>query len=134
MKEDINIPEVKNVTIAIVRREIEDQEHIWEVYLMNSNEHQIDNIMIVSHGYGTRDNENVKTSTLRNFFEKLDSHSSMMIEAIDPSLFVLHNEIAITYYFNKEMYFKKFTFVAGSISEEYLRKIPALRLKGVLHS
>ena len=134
MKEDINIPEVKNVTVAIVRKKNEAEEYIWDVYLMNSNGHNIENILIVSHGYGEQHGKQVKTSTLRHFFDKLDAHSSMVIESIDPSVFVLNNEFGVTFYVNGEMYFKKFTFVAGSISTEYLRPIAVIRMEGVLHS
>jgi hypothetical protein len=134
MKKDINIPEVKNITVTIVRKKNDLNEYIWDVYLMNSNNHAIENILIVSHGYGVRDGEQVKTSTLRHFFEKLDSHSSMVTESIDPSIFILNNEFGITFYIDGMMHFKKFTFVAGSISEEFLTSIPVLRMEGVVHS
>jgi len=134
MKKDINFPEVKNITVAIVRKKNELGEYIWDVYLMNSNNHPIENILVVSHGYGQSNGEQVKTSVLRHFFEKLDSHSSMVTESIDPSVFILNNEFGVTFYINGEMYFKKFTFVSGSITEEYLRPIPVLRMEGILHS
>ena len=134
MKKDINFPKVQNITIAIVRKKNELGEYIWDVYLMNTNNYRIENILIVSHGYGQKNGEQVKTSTLRHFFEKLDGHSSMVTESIDPSIFVLNNEFGITFYINEVMHFKKFTFVAGSITEEYLRSIPVLRMDGVLHS
>lgn len=134
MKEDINIPEVKNVTIAIVRKKNEAQEYIWDVYLMNANNHCLENILIVSHGYGNKNDVQVKTSTLRHFFDNLDAHSSMVIESIDPSVFVLNNEFGVTFYVNGEMYFKKFTFVTGSISTEYLRPIAVIGMEGILHS
>ena len=134
MKKDINVPEVKNVTIAIVRKKNELDEYIWDVYLMNSNNHPIGNILIMSHGYGEKNGEAVKTSTFRHFFDKLDAHSSMVIESIDPTVFVLNNEFGITFYVNGEIYFKKFTFIAGSITEEYLRLISVIGMKGVLHS
>ena len=134
MKKDINIPEVKNITIAIVRKKNEFDEYIWDVYLMNMNNHSIENILVVSHGYGKKNGESVKTSILRHFFEKLDGHSSLVTESIDPSLFILNNEFGITYYIDGVMHYKKFTFVVGSITEEYLISIPVLGMEGVLHS
>lgn len=134
MKKDINIPEVKNVTIAIVRKKNENDEFIWDVYLMNSNNHPIENILVVSHGYGEKKGDIVKTSTLRHYFEKLSAHSSMVTESIDPSIFILNNEFGVTFYVDGEMYFKKFTFVAGTIAEEYIRSIQVLGMEGILHS
>ncbi len=134
MKKDINIPEVKNVTVAIIRKKNELDEHIWDVYLMNSNNHPIENILIVSHGYGERNGSPVKTSTLRHYFEELAAHSSMITESIDPSIFTLNNEFDVTYYIGNQMYFKKFTFVVGTITDEYLRSIPVIGMEGILHS
>lgn len=134
MKKDINIPEVKNITVAIVRKKNKLKEYLWDAYLMNSTNQSIENILVASHGYGEQNGESVKTSILRHFFEKLDAHSSLVIESIDPSIFVLNNEFGITFYVDGEMYFKKFTFVIGSITEDLIRPITVIGMEGILHS
>ena len=66
MKKDIPIPEVKEIGIAIVRQE-EDNELIWRVYLINFNSFIIKNVLISSRGYGRINDKKKKTSSLSHF-------------------------------------------------------------------
>ncbi|HEX8060026.1 MAG TPA: hypothetical protein VF473_03780 [Cyclobacteriaceae bacterium] len=129
MKKDIDIPEVKNVTIAIVR---EDGE--WSVYLINNNDVDLTNTIVSSTGYGEKDGENQKTSTLRHFLETVEARTWAVVEKITEDVFHLNNEYWVSYYIGNQVFDKKFVFVPDSIKEENLTYIKELEMEGVLHS
>lgn len=131
MNKDIPKIEVKNVTV-VVKPEAAD-EH-WTVHLVNSNDFPIKDILIASTGYAEKSSEQEKTSTIRQFFDKLDSNASIQIELIDPKVFHLFNEYGVTYYIDKEIFFKKFVFVPDSIVWENLRHNEVMGTEVVEHS
>lgn len=132
MKKDIIFPEVKGVMLAIARKLVDDHYH-WHAYIINMNDHDLDNLLIVSKGYSAAGDDKQDTSILRHSIEVLKSRSYAVIEAIDPAVFKLFNEFWISYYYNEQMYDKRFIFTPGSISENHLVSIDALELEGVLH-
>ena len=132
MKEDINFPEVKGVMLAIARKQVES-EFIWHAYIINVNDYDLHNLLVVSKGYSAPGTPKQNTSILRHSIEQLKSNSYAVIEPLDPQVFKLFNEFWISYYYNKEMYDKRFIFTPDSISEDHLVKIEALELEGVLH-
>lgn len=134
MKKDINIPEVKNVTFAIIRKKNELNEYIWEVHLINNNNVVLKNILVMSKGYSETNGEKIETSTLRHFFDEVAPNSTLLIEPIDPKLFALNNEYGLTYYVDNEIFFKKFMFTPAAMDEIHLTKIDILNTKGILHS
>lgn len=134
MKKDIKIPEVKNVTIAIVREKTLFDSYDWKVYLINNNAFQIENTLVASTGYGEKDGKKQKTSTLRHFLETIPGRSSALVEPIDEKLFHLNNEYWVSYYIGTQIYDKKFVFVPETICEENLTFIKELEMEGVLHS
>ena len=134
MKKDISIPEVKNVTFAIVRKTNDENSLIWEVHLINKNDFYLQNILVMSRGYGEKEGEQIETSTLRHFFDEIKSNDSLLIEPIDPNLFSLNNEFSLTYYIGKDIYFKKFTFTPAALEETNITKIAVLQAEGVIHS
>jgi hypothetical protein len=129
MKKDINIPEVKDVTIAIVRQDGE-----WNVYLINNSDADLENTLVSSTGYGERDGVQQKTSTLRHFLETVPAKSWAVVEQINDDVFHLSNEYWVSYYIGKQIYDKKFVFVPDSIKEDNLTYIKELKMEGVLHS
>ncbi len=50
MKKDIEIPEVKNVTIAIVREKNLMNQEEWRVHLINKNPIPLENTMVAKKG------------------------------------------------------------------------------------
>jgi hypothetical protein len=134
MKKDIEIPRVENVTVAIVREKNLINQDEWKVYLINSNLFPIDNTLIASKGYGEKDGETQRTSTLRHFLETVPAQGTAVIEPIDPSVFHLNNEYWVSYYVGDQIYDKRFVFVPGSIGEENITFIAELGMEGVLHS
>jgi hypothetical protein len=134
MRKDIEIPEVKNVTLAVARKKNIGEADEWKVYLINNNNHPIENTLVSSKGYGERDGEQQKTSTLRHFLETVPANASVLIEPIDPGVFHLNNEYWVSYYIDKKIYDKRFVFVPDAICEANITFIKELEMEGVLHS
>lgn len=134
MKEDIVKPEVKKVTVAIAKKTNELNAEEWSVYLINQNDHDIENTLVTSTGYGAQGNEIQKTSTLRHFLQTVSANSAALIEPIQEDVFHLNNEYWVSYYVESRIYDKKFIFLPDSIKEENLTYIKVLDAKGILHS
>lgn len=132
MINDIEFPEVKNVTIAVVKEDLE--ENSWKVYLINKNEFPIENTLVSSKGYGVMEGEKQKTSVLRHFLETIPANESALVESIDPAVFHLNNEYWVSYYVGSAIYDKRFLFVPDTICEGNLTFIKELDKTGVLHS
>ena len=134
MKKDFEIPQVSNVTIAIVREKTLFGAYDWKVYLINKNNFQIENTLVSSTGYGEKEGEQQKTSTLRHFLEAVAAKGTALIEPIQEDVFHLNNEYWLSYYVGNQIYDKRFVFVPDSICEENLTYIKELDMEGVLHS
>lgn len=134
MKKDIEIPEVKNVTIAVVRTKNILHQDEWKVMLINNNEYAIENTLVASKGYGEQEGEPQRTSTLRHFLEIVPAQGVAFVEPIDPKLFYLSNEYWVSYYVGAQIYDRRFVFVPESICEKNLTFIKELNMEGVLHS
>lgn len=134
MIRDIEIPEVKNVTIAIARKKQSGESDEWKVYLINNNPFPIENTLVASKGYGVKDGEEQQTSTLRHFLETVAAESVALVEPIDPAVFHLNNEYWVSYYIDNKIYDKRFVFVPDSIHEDNITYIKELEMEGILHS
>jgi hypothetical protein len=134
MIKDIKIPEVKNVTLAVARIKNIGESDEWKVYLINNNEHAIENTLVASKGYGEKDGEQQRTSILRHYLDTIEGNSAVLIEPIDPALFHLNNEYWVSYYIGTQIFDKRFVFVPDAIREENISFIKELEMEGVLHS
>jgi hypothetical protein len=134
MKKDIEIHDVKNVTLAVVREKTLLHADEWKVYLINKNSFPLENTLVASTGYGDQTGEIQRTSTLHHFLETVPGPGSTLIEPIDSSLFHLNNEYWVSFYQGTQIYDRRFVFVAGAISEENITFIKELEKEGVLHS
>lgn len=135
MIKDINIPEVKNVTLFIAREQGNGNEsEAWKVYLFNNNTFSIENTLVASKGYGHKDGEQQNTSVLRHFLQTVPPHSAVLVEPIAPNVFHLNNEYWVSYYVGRQIYDKRFVFVPDSIHEKNLTHIKELNMDGILHS
>lgn len=134
MIKDIKIPEVKNVTLAVARKKDLLNKDEWMVYLINNNPYPIENTLVASQGYGEKEGEKQKTSTLRHFLDTVPPNSAVLVEPIDASVFHLNNEYWVSYYIDKEIFDRKFIFVPDTICEENLSFIKEIDMEGVLHS
>lgn len=134
MIKDIEIPEVKNVTLAIAYDKTPGDKGEWKVYLINKNEHPIENTLVSSKGYGEKNGEKQETSILRHFLQTVAPHSATLIEPIDPGVFHLNNEYWVSYYIDRQIFDKRFVFVPDSIRKENLSFITEIEMEGILHS
>jgi hypothetical protein len=132
MINDIEFPEVKNVTLAVIKDD--DDGSPWKVYLINKNQFPIENTLVSSKGYGIKEGEQQKTSVLRHFLETVPANQSALVEPIDPGVFHLNNEYWVSYYVGSSIYDKRFLFVPDAICDDNLTFIKELDKQGVLHS
>lgn len=139
MKQDIPFEPVVGVSIAIVPDTDapvgEGSQPTWQVFLLNSNDFALENVIIAADGYGTQpDGEAVRTSTLRYHFPEIGPHSATPIEFIDPAVFHLTNQYWVSYYRDRQIFDRKFLFVPDSIVPDNLSRLELLDGRaGVLH-
>jgi len=133
MKKDINFLPVEGVQIAIARKENLPGDYDWQVFLINQNDVPMHTVFVTSKGYGEKDAEEQKTSTLRHFFVDIAPGAYEVVESIMPDVFHLNNEYWVSYYIDNQVFDKKFIFVPDSIVDDHLVQIPALGLEGILH-
>ena len=132
MKKDINFDKVEDVAVAIVPEQDKSGDEEWFVYLINMKKTPLQNLLITSKGYGTIENKNVETTTLRRHFDSIDPQSVQKIEPILEHLFKITNEYWISYYISGQVFDKKYVFVQESIVKENLTTIPILNKKGIM--
>ena len=132
MKKDIPDNLVEDVFVAVVLEAETPENKIWNVYIINMKDEPIETIMVTSSGYGLRNGEEVKTSTLRHMIPLIEAKSFAKVEAIDDEVFGLNNEYWISYYIGKEIFDKKFIFLPESIVESNFIKIPVVNKPGVM--
>ena len=95
MLKDIPSLKVENIGIAIVPQmkngEINNND-LWKVYLVNLKKDTIFNVLISTKGYGEKDGEQIKTSTLRHLIEEVESETCVVVEPIEQGVFELTNQ------------------------------------------
>lgn len=134
MREELLGPKVENVAIVVAKEIGEENEEIYNVYLLNLRDDIMEGIIITSKGYGENPDtgEKIKTSTLRHCLEVMLPNEAAKIEPIMEDVFFLANEYWVSFWVEDVMYDKKFVFVPGSIANENMIDIPQLGTKGVL--
>ena len=133
MKADITIPEVENVFLAAVPEWSDDfMEKVWNVYLVNDSDYDLEGVMVVSKAFGTLDGEMKKTALLRHAFVLVPSVSVVKVEMIEKSVLALNNEFMVTYFIGNTLYDKKFIFRKNTINEETTEEVPILFVEGVI--
>ncbi|MCB0767893.1 MAG: hypothetical protein KDB95_11860 [Flavobacteriales bacterium] len=132
MRKDIPDPKVEGVAMAVVREKDEDGEDAWYVYLINRNDHALENVLVSSRGYGEIAGENRRTSELRHHLERLGPKSWARIERIMEDVFGLNNQYWLSFYLDGIIHDKKYIFLAGSIDTVHFTTIPLMEAKGVM--
>lgn len=130
MKKDIPVLKVTDMIIAVVPQE--DSDDFWDVYLINLKQSPILSVLINSKGYGTIEEELVKTSVMRYFYEEIPALSAVKIEPIMKNLFSITNEFWVSFSFGNYLYDKRYIFVEGSLDEMNFTQVPVLEKKGVM--
>jgi len=123
---------VKDIAIAVALERESIESKIWYVYLINLKNETLENVLITSKGYGEKDGEQVKTSTLRHAFPAVEPNSYKLIEPIDEQTFGLNNEYWLSYYIGHEIFDKKFIFLPESIVDDNFIKLPVVNKPGVM--
>ncbi|MBX2873213.1 MAG: hypothetical protein KTR30_13965 [Saprospiraceae bacterium] len=132
MKKDIPIRKVEGVALAIVPRNENLAEDLWDTYIVNLKNEPLKSVLVSSKGYGEEQGESLKTTTLRHFFEKIDAEAAVKVEPIQSKLFHLTHEYWISFVREEYMFDKKFIFVKGSIDEAHFTTIPLVNKRGVM--
>lgn len=132
MKTDLPENIVENVSIAIVLESATPEAKLWKVYLINLKDEAIETVLISSRGYGEKDGEQIKTSTLRHSLGNIEAKSFIQVELIEEQVFGLTNEYWLSYYLGNQIYDKKFIFVPESIVETNMIRIPLLNKAGIM--
>ena len=131
MKKDIEFPSVKDVLLAVIP-DPKELESPWQVYLMNTGNALLTNVMVSSTGFGKQKGEEQKTSTLRYSFDKIAPDNYQAIELIDTSVFHLNNEYWVTFFSGAKLMEKKFIFGAYTIDDALLENTPVVNKPGVV--
>ncbi len=131
MKKDITFHKLEDVGIAIIPEE-HDGEKEWMAYLINTSENDLEGVIVSSNGYGEIDGQETHTSTLRQFFAKVQALQAIKLELIEEKVFGLNNEFWISFWLMGKMYERKIVFLSGTISEANFTNIPILEKRGVL--
>ncbi len=129
MKQDIKIPKVENVYLAVVHDYNEIfKTNDWNVYLLNEKDIAIEMVLILSKGFDA----NRETSTMRHKVEKLPAKSAVKIEFMQDEVLALDNEFKITFFANNKLYDKTFIIKKNSIKIAAQRMIKALNKRGIV--
>lgn len=131
MKSDIIVPAVQDVVVAAVPRGESSTEELWDVYIINLREDDLENVLVTSQGYGTVDGRDMSTTVLRHFHQQLPGRQALKVEPIQTSLFGLKNEYWISFNADGVMLDKKFIFQPGTISVDKLETVPVIDRPGV---
>ena len=134
MREELLGPIVEGVAFTVVQQFNEENEKVYNVYLINLREDIMEGIIVTIQGYGKNvtTGETTRTSKLRHSLELLLPNEAAKIEPIIEEVFGLSNEYWISFWVNDVLYDKKFVFVAESISEENMKILPIIGEKGVM--
>ena len=129
MKEDIQIPEVKNVYVAALFEFNDDfNSNEWNIYIINENKEALETVLVVSDG----ESKQRKTSTLRKKLDRLPANSIAHLEYLQDDLTSFNNTFKVTYFLGHKMYHKDFKFPSHSISRKKVKEIKAIGKKGIL--
>ncbi|MFD0863304.1 hypothetical protein ACFQ1M_13910 [Sungkyunkwania multivorans] len=129
MRKDIEIPEVKDVYVAIVQEYNPEFEwNDWNAYIINDRKDPIEMVLIVSSGF----NDDKITSTMRHSIKMMPAKSYAKIELMQEEVLKLTNEFRVSFFADKKMYDKKYVFEKNTISPETIGPLPIIEFKGAL--
>jgi hypothetical protein len=130
---DIETPKVEDIALAAVL-EVNPESGVdeWNIYLINLKDIEIVDVLVASRGYGVAEKEKVETSQLRHHVKAIPPQSYVKIEPIMDDLFPLNNQYWVSFYIDREIFDKKYVFLAESIQKENTTEVPLMGKKGVL--
>lgn len=129
MKKDIEIPESKEIYLAVVREKNEEfQSMEWNSYIINNGKTSIEMILIVTKGFDKEES----TSTMRHSIKELPAKSFAKIEFLQDEVLRLNNQFSVTYFAGNKLYEKTFLFRKNTINEAVLKELPVMNSRGLL--
>lgn len=133
MKEELQGPKVNDVYVAVVEEEGELGELVFNAYIINNRDEELEGVLVSSRGYAVNasTDEKVETTMLRHFLENVPAKSYKKIEPIMEDVFGLNNEYWVSFWIDSIMYDKKFIFLSETIKKENFKKVPLLEKMGV---
>lgn len=132
MKKDIEIPEVKDVSLAIVPSTNQLGEREWGVYLLNMKTESLSDVLINVSADGEVNGLPKQTATLRFHLPEVSAQSANKFEIILPEAFLLRNKYWVSFYDEGKIFDKKFIAEANSIHEDHFEFIPLLTALGIV--
>lgn len=129
MKEDIEIPIVEDVYVAVLKEW--DEEFLaqnWNSYIINDRDTPIEMVLVVTKGY----DEERKTSLLRHGIGTMEAKSSAKIEMLQEELLEMNNEFVVTFFADNKLYDKNYLFRKNTINENAFQDLPVINQRGVL--
>lgn len=129
MKKDIEIPQVKDVHVAVVQEQHPEYKTLdWNAYIINNSDTDLDTVLIVSQGY----NDKKITPPMRHKLKMLPGRSYAKIEYLQEKVLELNNEFKVTFFKGNKMYDKSYLFRKNTINTKALQSVPLMQLKGIL--
>lgn len=133
MKKDIEIPKYEGVYVAVVQEWNDEYEwNDWVAYVINDSDKLIENVIVVSKGYGQVDGKDRKTSTMRHGMKEIEARGYAKVELLYGESLEMNNEFWITFFADNKLFDKKFVFKKNMINDKALRDIPHVGKKGVI--
>ena len=129
MKKDIQIPEVKDVYLAVALEynkvhRVDD----WNVYLINQKNEPLEMVLIVSKGF----DDSKETSTMRHKLDVLPAKSGAKIEFMQEEILQLDNEFKVTFFENNVLQEKTFLVKKNTVKKDSIKPIEYLDKDGIL--
>ena len=133
MLKDIETEGIKDIAVAAIHElNTETSMMVWNVYLINYSKNLLEGAIVSSHGWGTINGEEKKTSQLRHFLKEVEPISYKKIEPITEDVFGLNNQYWFSAFIDGKMVDYKFIFEANSINENNIELISLINQKGVI--
>ena len=129
MKDDIIIPKVENVFIAVVNKYNDIYKtQDWNAYIINNKDVDLEMVLIVTSGYS----EEKSTSVFRKKLDILPKKSYAKIELMQEDLFAFNNTFKVSFFECNVMFDNTYLFRKNTINTKALQTIPLMEAKGVL--
>ena len=132
MKSDIPVRKVEDLAIAMVPRNDDVNDDLWDVFIINLKKEPIKSVLINSKGYGKIDGDTRQTATFRHFYEEIAPQTAENVEAIIKKVFQLTNEFWVSFSYDNYLYDKKYVFVRGVQDETLFTDIPVIDRRGIM--
>ncbi|HIP49808.1 MAG TPA: hypothetical protein EYG92_12695 [Lutibacter sp.] len=115
MKQDINIPQVTNIQLALVLEFNDDfRTYDWNAYLINKKEKTIEMVLIITYGFDTKN----LTAKLRHSIAKLPANSVAKFEFLENKVLKLNNSFKVSFFMDNQLFEKDFLVKMNTISED----------------